>query len=84
MYKLSGVHRSTQHELPTGRTPSSHHLIILERETCPVLLLLVVVSWLRYVMQLRQPSSGSFLLLGTADPLVYEEWVEDILYVQQR
>lgn len=38
----------------------------------------------RYVMQLRQPSSGSFLLLGTEDPLVYEEWVEDILYVQQR
>lgn len=38
----------------------------------------------RYVVQLRQPSSGSFLLLGTADPLMYEEWVEDILYVQQR
>ncbi|CAN0431619.1 unnamed protein product, partial [Ectocarpus sp. 12 AP-2014] len=38
----------------------------------------------RYVVQLRQPSSGSFLLLGTTDALVYEEWVEDILYVQQR
>ncbi|CAM9741113.1 unnamed protein product, partial [Scytosiphon promiscuus] len=38
----------------------------------------------RYVLQLRQPSSGSFLLLGATDPLVYEEWVEDVLYVQQR
>ena len=37
-----------------------------------------------YTLQLRQPATGSFLLLGTTDALLYEEWVEDVLYVQQR
>lgn len=42
------------------------------------------MCYVRHTMQLRQPATGSFLLLGSEDPLLFEEWVCDILYVQQR
>lgn len=38
----------------------------------------------RLVIQLRDPGTGTYLLLGTTDSLLSEEWLEDLLYVKQR
>lgn len=36
------------------------------------------------MLQLRHPGTGASIFLGTNDALLCEDWLEDLLYVQQR